>query len=253
MPSRFSPVSVLYIACLWAAILPAFSCSAKYAVALRQDGSADVSLSASLEPQTARLAANLAGLAGDAEPAAPLLAADLLAASFRAASGVASASLRNPDGRSVAGTVRVSDLDRFLSAPVADGLPDSSLPAARFIRLERSASGGRISLSLDRVSGAALLANLSPDIADYVSALLAPVATGEDLGKADYLALVESMYGKGIAAEIAAATVRASAELPGEVVAVRGGKAEGRRVDFALPLVDLLVLEKPILLEARWK
>ncbi len=252
MSSRVSPVSVLSVACLCAAILPTFSCSAKYAMVLRQDGSGDLSLSATLEPQTARLVANLAGFSGAAEPAAPLLAADVLAASFRAASGVGSVSLRNPDGRSVEGTVRVTDLERFLSAS-GERPADSALPPAQFIRLERSASGGRLAVSLDRVSGAALLANLSPDIADYVSALLAPVATGEKLSKADYLALVESMYGKGVAAEIAAATVRASAELPGEVVAVRGGKAEGRRVDFALPLVDVLVLERPILLEARWK
>jgi hypothetical protein len=98
-----------------------------------------------------------------------------------------------------------------------------------------------------------LLANLSPDIVDYVSALLAPVATGEELGRGEYLDLVKSMYGAAIAKEIETATVRVSIELPGTATSVRGGTITGRRADFSLPLVDLLVLEKPIVIEVAWK
>jgi hypothetical protein len=237
------------------AALPAFAllsllsaCSGRYDVAMRGDGAADVSFSASLEPQTARLIVNLSGLGGDAPSAGPLIDAAALARSLKAAPGAASAALRNPDARSVGGTVSIGDLDRFLATPAG-----GAKSADRFIRVERSSSGGRLAVSLDRASGPSLLANLSADVADYVSALMAPIATGEELTRAQYLDLVASTYGKGIAAEIAGSTVRASIELPGPATAARGGTFAGRRVEFSLPLVDLLVLERPILLEASWK
>jgi hypothetical protein len=233
------------------AVLTLASCSGRYDVVLRADGGADVKLSASIEPLTARLITNLAGFASGsgALPSEPLLNADALMQSLKASPGVASASLRNPDARNIAGTIVIRDMERFLATSSADG----SLPAARFIRVERSASGGRLTVSLDRAVGPALLVNLSPDIVDYLSALMAPIATGEELSREEYLRLVTSMYGNGIAAEIAGATIRSSIELPGTATSVRGGTMVNRRVDFSIPLVDLLVLEKPLILEAVWK
>ena len=254
MSSRIRPATFLLVSALFMGLFLVVSCSGRYDFVLRPDGSADLAFSASLEPQTARLVTNLASFAREGGAASePLLDAARLAASLGSSASVSSISLRNPDMRSVAGTMKVTDLERFLADPSPENKAGSSISANRFVRIERSSSGGRIFLSLDRRSGAALLGNLSPDIFDYVSALLAPVATGEDLGTAAYLALVESMYGKGVASEIAAAGIRASVELPGEAVSARGGTVRGRKVDFSLPLVDLLVLERPIELEATWK
>lgn len=239
------------LCCIAVLTLAAASCSGRYDLILRADGGADVKLSASVEPLTARLVTNLAGFASGSGslPTEPILNAAALMQSLKASPGVASASLRNPDSRNIAGSIVIRDVERFLATNGADG----SHPAARFIRVDRSASGGRLTVSLDRAAGPALLANLSPDIVDYLSALMAPIATGEELSREDYLALVTSMYGGGIAAEIAGATIRASIELPGNATSVRGGSMTDRRVDFSIPLVDLLVLEKPVILEAVWK
>jgi hypothetical protein len=98
-----------------------------------------------------------------------------------------------------------------------------------------------------------MLLLVSPDVSDYLSALMAPVATGEELSKQDYLALVSSVYGKGIAAEIADARVSLDLELPGTVLSAPGGTFSGRRASFKVPLTDLLVLERPLLYEIRWK
>jgi hypothetical protein len=73
------------------------------------------------------------------------------------------------------------------------------------------------------------------------------------LRKRDYIALVASVYGKGIADEISQASIRASIEFPGTVLSARGGTFSGRRAEFTIPLVDVLVLETPLRYEVIWR
>jgi hypothetical protein len=105
---------------------------------------------------------------------------------------------------------------------------------------------------MDRNAAPAMLARLSPEAAGYLSALMAPAATGEALSKTEYLALVESVYGKGVAGEIAAGRVSAAITLPGQVASVRGGTSSGREARFDIPLLDILVLENPLDYEITW-
>jgi hypothetical protein len=214
------------------------SCSARFSVKLQGAEGASVDLDASLGPRTATLIANLAGASGAGSSGAPVLDAASLTASLRTVPGIASAALRNTDKRTVAGSVSVAELDRFLSP--------------RFARLERSASGGRVSFYLDRASAPAVLSSISPELLDYLTALMAPAATGEAMAAAEYLSVVASVYGEGVAEELRAGRLRASVELPGPARSSRGGTVSGTRVDFTVPVVDLLVLEKPIELDAAW-
>jgi hypothetical protein len=158
-----------------------------------------------------------------------------------AAPGVASASLRNTTPSAVEGQVRVSRIGDFLSA--ADG--------RGFISFSQG-TGGRCEINISRENGPVILGLLSPEIADYLNALMAPIATGENLSRAEYLELVASFYNKAISDEIAGSRIRASIEFPGTVSAVRGGTFSGRRANFDIPLADLLVLSTPLSYEVRW-
>jgi len=244
MPDRRSAPLLCFIAVLAALS----SCSARFSVKLQGAEGASVDLDASLGPRTATLIANLAGATGAAasgaagtgsgSASAPVLDASSLTKSLRAVPGIASAALRNTDRRTVAGSVSVSELDRFLSP--------------RFARLERSGNGGRVSFYLDRASAPAVLSSISPELMDYLTALMAPAATGEAMGASEYLSVVASVYGEGVAEELRGGRFRASVELPGPARSSRGGTVSGTRVDFSVPVVDLLVLEKPIELDAAW-
>jgi hypothetical protein len=81
---------------------------------------------------------------------------------------------------------------------------------------------------------------------------MAPLATGEVLSRAEYLDLVASVYGRPVADEIAGGRIRASIDFPGPVGAVRGGTFSGKRAEFDIPLLDLLVLEQPLNCEVTW-
>ncbi|MCL2270537.1 MAG: hypothetical protein FWC24_04250, partial [Treponema sp.] len=123
-----------------------------------------------------------------------------------------------------------------------------------FITFEQNApsSGGRCVINLSLDSGPEILTLISPEVNAYLAALMAPLATGEALNKAEYLMLVRSIYGRGIADEIASAQIRAFIDFPGPVKSVKGGTFSGRRAEFTIPLLDILVLEKPLGYEVMW-
>jgi hypothetical protein len=226
--------------------LPLFSCASRINGTLGESGQAALLVSASLQPRMAALIRSLAAATGSAPADGPLLNGPALARSMAAAPGVESVSFSNTAPAAIAGPVKIAKISDFLAA--ADGKTGGS-----FIGFEQSASGGRCTINLSLASGPRLLSLISPEIADYLSVLMAPLATGEALGKAEYLALVSAVYGKGIADEISQSSIRASIEFPGPVQSVKGGTFFGRRADFSIPLPDILVLEQPLSYEVTWK
>jgi hypothetical protein len=52
---------------------------------------------------------------------------------------------------------------------------------------------------------------------------------------------------------MATATVRAVIDFPGPVQSAQGGTFSGRRAEFNIPLLDILVLETPLSYEIRWR
>jgi hypothetical protein len=161
-----------------------------------------------------------------------------------AAPGVASVSFRNTGPVALEGTVKIANIGDFLSPAGGKG---------GFITLEEGRAGGKLTINLNRESGPGILTLVSPEITEYLEALMAPIATAEVLTKAEYLGLVASIYNKPVADEISGGSIRASIDFPGTVISVRGGTYTGKRVEFVIPLLDLLVLEKPLSYEVTWK
>jgi hypothetical protein len=219
------------------------SCTARISGSLLGDGQADLTVYAGLEPRMAALIARISEFSGTAQPGAPVLDGPALSASMSDAPGIASVSLWNRTPATVEGPVRISRIGDFLSRGGAAG----------FITFEQNTSGGRCTVRIGLDSGPQILSLISPDVVDYLGALMAPIATGEPMTKAEYLALVGSVYGRGITDEISAATVRAVIDFPGPVQSAQGGTFSGRRAEFVIPLLDILVLETPLSYEIRWR
>ncbi|MDR2519105.1 MAG: hypothetical protein LBD13_06815 [Spirochaetaceae bacterium] len=231
------------------ALLLTVSCSARVNGTLHQEGSGSIFLRAALEPRMAALIRSLSRLNNpSAPPKETILDGRAIGASISAAPGVTSASLGNTNPVTIEGPIEIGRMDSFLALPGNQG-------ASRFITYQKAGSGGRFTLRLNRDISPKVMALLSPDAADYLSALMAPAATGEALSKTEYLSLVRSVYGRDIAEEIAGARVRATVDFPGPISAIRGGTVSGaskNRAEFDIPLLDLLVLETELEYEALW-
>jgi hypothetical protein len=223
------------------------SCAARISGSLQANGQADLNIYAALEPRTAALIDRLAK-AGGGQQGGPIMNGPAISASMATAPGVASVSFKNTTPAAIEGPVKVSRIGDFLAGGKTGG----------FISFEQSppgapSGGGRCVISMSLDSGPEILALISPDIGDYLAALMAPLATGEKPTKAEYLALVSSVYSGGIANEIANAAIRASIDFPGQVQSVKGGTFSGRKAEFNIPLLDLLVLETPLSYEVTWR
>lgn len=157
--------------------------------------------------------------------------------------GITSALLKNTAPAAVEGEIRISNVNRFLAAG----------DKGRFIEFEQQSDGGSCRININLDNGPVILESFSQEISDYLNALMAPIATGEDLSKPEYLELVASFYNKAISDEIAGSRIRASVEFPGVITSVRGGTFSGKKAEFDISLLDFLVLETPLNYEVNWK
>ncbi|MDR2796755.1 MAG: hypothetical protein LBB80_00240 [Treponema sp.] len=222
------------------------SCSAQVQGSLHLDGSADLILQASLEPRMAALIRSLSRLSGGSSRSEQVLDAATISKSLASAPGIKSLVLRNQNPTTIEGTISILKVDAFLAVP---GSPGNS----NFITYEQTHAGGRLRIALDRSSSPRILTLLSPEVRDYLSALMAPVATGESLSQKEYFALIQSIYGKPLADEITAARIQVTIDFPGSISTIQGGRAAENRAAFTIPLGDMLVLEHPLIYEVFWQ
>ena len=213
------------------------SCAARIDGSLAADGSAVMSVNVSLETGMTSLIRRLKAAGG--QTGDPVLDGQSIAQSMSNKPGVARVSFTNTASSALDGTVQISNINEFLAV-------------GGFIKFEQGRTGGSCEINISRDNGPAILAMLSLEISDYLETLMAPLVTGEDLNKAGYLAEVTSIYGRTVSNEIAGSRIRVSIDFPGTVTSVRGGTFSGRRVNFDIPVLDLLVLETPLSYNVMW-
>jgi hypothetical protein len=228
-----------------AALLLVFSsCASQIKGNLAGDGQADMEISAELKPKISALIRNFAALSG-AAPNAQLLDGPSIAASMSQSPGIASVSFVNKSPASIEGSVKISRINDLLASGRAGG----------FISFEQknSAGEGRCAVNISLESGPQILNLISPEIGMYLNALMAPLASGEKMTKKEYLDLIASFYGKEIVDEISGSSILVSFNFPGAIQRIKGGTFTGRKADFVIPLLDVLVLETPLNYEIVWK
>jgi hypothetical protein len=222
-------------------LLLSFSCSARIDGVVREGGAAELKLQTSLEPRTSALIRSFQGFMGETTNA-PVLDGPAISRSMAAAPGVRSVSLVNTGPEAMDGGISISNIGDFLASGGGN----------RFITFTEGREISSIVVSLDMNTAPEIIARLSPDVEDYLMALMAPVALGEPSSRLEYIALVSSVYGRPLANEISEAKIHASIEFPRPIKTIRGGTAAGRQAEFEVPLLDVLVLEQPLRYEVSW-
>ncbi|MDR1972166.1 MAG: hypothetical protein LBQ46_09620 [Treponema sp.] len=230
---------------LGALVLGLASCGASISGKLERGGVGDFNVSAALEPgAAAKIRDFLAFSQGNPGGGELLINAPAIARSMSNAPGVAQVNFRNTGSAALEGLVKIANIGDFLAPSGKAG----------FISFqENPGGGGRVAITLNREAAPDMLSLISPDVTYYLMALFAPIATGDELSKEEYLIQVNLFHGPAVAGEISRASVRSQVEFPGPLVSVRGGTFSGSRAEFIIPLADLLVLEQPLSYEAVWR
>lgn len=220
------------------------SCSAAISGVLARGGSGDFEVSAALSPAFAAKMRDFMAFSGGADASSGLLInAPEIARSMSAAPGMDRVSFRNTGSAGLEGPVKIARLGDFLSPPGRAG----------FITFTEDSSGGRVLITLNRETVPAMLSLISPDVVYYLNFIFAPIVTGEQLSQEEYLAQLSLFHNPAVAEELASSEIRVSVSFPGPLRSVRGGTFSGRTAEFTIPLVELLVLARPLSYEATWQ
>jgi hypothetical protein len=222
----------------------ASSCSARFDGAVEEGGGASCTFEAALGTGAAALLRSLRSFGGGDE-AAPLLDGAALGQSLGALPGVAAAGAANTGPAAIRGTLELSRLEAFLSPP--EGGP----PLVAY-REGPAAGTSSLTVTLRRETAPWVLGRLSGEAQEYLEALMAPAILGEESTRAEYLALVGSIYGRALADEIARARLAGTLRVSRPIASALGASFTGRTASFDIPLVDLLVLETPFHAEIVW-
>jgi len=237
-------VKIYKYCALFLAILPLFSCATRLDGSLASNGASQMSVNTSLMPRITSLIRTLAAAGGHENSL--LLDGPAIAKSMTdSSSGNVSASFKNTTSSAIEGNLNIKNINSFLSS--------ISASAEKFVEFEQGKNGGKCRFYIDLSRGPEILNLISPEIAAYLGVLMAPVATGEEMTKTEYLALVTSVFNKAVSDEIAASRLRVSVAFPGQVTSATGGKFTGKTAEFDIPLLDILVLETPLTYEVNWK
>jgi hypothetical protein len=247
------PWIIIFLCALFAA------CSGQIEGTFSMAAYADLKVSAELQPKTAALIRRLSTRAGATPPA--LLNAAALINSFSQLEGIEKVSFVNKSPNLVDGQLAITRIDELIAEHAGAGRgggggAGTGTASRRFITWEQNADGGRALIYLDRENGPKVLSFLSASLNDYLSSLLAPISTGEELSLVEYIDMVKSIYGEDIANEIAASRLRLRLKFPAKitsmVTSIQGGTSSVDTVVFDMPLIGLLVLEKPLSCEIKW-
>jgi hypothetical protein len=219
-------------------VFAAAGCDAKLDAQLYRGGKAEIAISAGLGDVCTALVKRLTG--GDV-PARSQLDAAVLSENFNAVNGVASARFTQKTQGAVEGRLVVSSFAEIFA-----------FAGGNAVVWEESAAGGSFSVTLDRRHTQEFITNISAELAGYLSTIMAPIATGEELTKSEYLDEVTAIWGKPLADEISESRFVLSLTAPTPIRSAQGGNRSGRTAYFDIPLVDLLVLESPLVYKISW-
>jgi hypothetical protein len=222
------------------------SCSANIEGVLKEGGAAGLAVKTSLEPRMTDLIRRFQAVMGEPGSGVLILDGPAISRSMAQAPGIESVLLSNNGPASLDGAVKVKSAGDFLA------VAGKAKKFVTFTEKSGARPSGQLVIALDLESAPELISLLSADAAAYLLALNAPAASGDAQSRQEYLLFVTSLYGKPIADEMSAANIHAVLDFPGPVTSIQGGVSSGNRAVFTVPLLDLLVLDKPLRYEVNW-
>ncbi len=217
------------------------ACQAGIATAIAKDGSAGIDIKATMpKPLAAKLRA-----IGNLPPGSPFFNLPSIRKSLVARVSLSVDALANPDLDSFTARLSTTDFGALLAG---FGEPGKG-PA----KLTRNGEAAELTITLDR-KGAAALAALLPGIEeDIIEALSPPAIEGGDWSRDEYREALAGVLGKSAMPAIDAGHIELSVTAPGPILSHQGGTVLGSTWKLSIPIIDLLVLDKPMEFRLAWK
>lgn len=224
------------------------SCASSLTLSLSPDGSGILAVDAGIPETTAARLQSFRSVAADAgagEPAAPFFDARAIRAQSEAR-GLSAITAETPTPHRFRGS--------FSMRSVSDAVSDPELSKAGLIALTTSGGESTLSFSISR-ENAQVLPVLFPGMDPYILEALSPPALDPyPVTAEEYREMLAALLGQAALKELASAAVQLQIRTPGPITRSSGGKLSGgQSFTASLPLLELLVLEKPLSFSVSWR
>jgi hypothetical protein len=219
------------------------SCDASIKLTVKLDGSAGFSVDSAIPLAVAN---RMASFRDSSEAAAAPIFNPGLVRQEAGMRGIAVISAAAPTRETFSGSFAVRTLGDL------DG-KSASLAGSGLLTSRHDPSGGSIAFSLTRAN-AKYLPELFPGIDPYILEALSPPAIEDaPITKAEYRSMLESLFGSLAMPSIDNSAIKVSITVPGTILSSSGGTVAGFMFQTRIPVVEALVLEKPIEFFVAWK
>jgi hypothetical protein len=222
------------------------SCTANQSIVIADDGSGTFVMHAEVSLLLRDYLASLADISGTASPLKDgrVFDAAAITKELQSRPGIVVQKASTPASN-------VLDLElAFDSLQDLVGSRDA-LKDAGAITIVDSADTSTLRLHLDR-STWTQLAGLFPPLRDPLIAQLGPQANGK-ITDADYLAMIRFSIGDAAPGLLQKSFLTLSIKPQGEIVSQSGGTVSDGAVTFRIPLLRILVLDRPLDYSVTWK
>jgi hypothetical protein len=220
----------------------ASSCSTGVDMTVRSDHSASVALSVEVPPA---IETKLRQFSTSASPQAMFDAAAI--ASSVADRGIAVRESSSPDSRSWRGAFNIIDLEKLLA---------SDRDLASVLSFSRGPGWASVQLRIDRANAPAIV-RLFPGLdVQLLEALQPPALYDNPVNAAEYRTMLSGLLGKAAVAALDNASFVLTSSFPGAIMESSGGlkvDAARKTASLAIPAIEVMVLEQPVVFSIRWK
>jgi hypothetical protein len=237
------PRRVVVALALWLALA---SCSTNQAIVIADDGSGSFTMHAELSPLLRDYLASLADLSGTASPLknGRVFDAAAITKELQSRPGITVQKAATPSPGVLDLALGFDSLQDLVSG--RDALKDTGA-----ITVADSGDTTTLRLHFDR-STWAQLAGLFPPLRDPLVAELGPQANGK-ITDDDYLAMIRFSIGDAAPGLPKKSFLTLSVQPPGEIVSQSGGTVSDGAVTFRIPVLRILVLDRPLDYSLSWK
>lgn len=220
------------------------SCSTQASSVIKADGSARISVSAEIPEALAARLRKLASAGGSSTPPA-FLDEGAIRSAIAKRPGLSILSLEKKGPYSLKLELSARSLEELAASP--------DIKKAGLLSISKGQGWTECRFRLTRGPNGALstlMPGLDPDLLDAIS----PPALEEDpVTVAEYKTMLRSVLGDKAMPAMEEAALKLSIAAPGAVLDSGGGSLSGSTLSARLPIIELLVLEKPVELWIRWK
>ncbi|MGA2639266.1 MAG: hypothetical protein ABSG21_00010 [Spirochaetia bacterium] len=236
---------VLRGSCLLGALALA-SCTANQTIAIANDGSGTFVMHAEVSPLLRDYLASLAELSGNASPLKEgrVFDAAAIRKDFQSRPGIFVRKVSTPTSSVLDLELGFNSLQDLLRSQ--DALKDTGALA-----LVDAGDRSTLRLHLDRATWSQL-AGLFPSLRDPLVAQLGPQGSGQ-VTDDDYLAMIRFSMGEDAPGLLKKSFITMTIQPPGEIISQSGGTISGGGVVFRIPVLRILVLDRPLDYSVTWE